>query len=126
MNITKEEVQQVLGALHADPHTADWDDAIALLQSKLAEPAHTDHPMRHHDRTCPACQDAEPVGWFMDVTTDGKSTGDFQLAAKEYWGDRSVCTPLFTHPAKQVPEEITFEQIHERFMEELSKFRIKS
>ena len=60
MNITKEEVQQVLGALHADPHTSDWDDAITLLQSKLVEPAHTDHPMRHHDRTCPACrEDAE-------------------------------------------------------------------
>ena len=57
MNITKEEVQQVLGALHADPHTSDWDDAITLLQSKLA---HTDHPMRNYDRTCPACrEDAE-------------------------------------------------------------------
>lgn len=37
MNITKEEIRQVLGALHADPHTADWDDAITLLQNKLAE-----------------------------------------------------------------------------------------
>jgi hypothetical protein len=62
MNIAKEEIRQVLGALHADPHTADWDAAITLLQSKLAEPAHTDHPMRHHDRTCPAChEDAEPI-----------------------------------------------------------------
>jgi hypothetical protein len=37
MNITKEEIRQVLGALHADPHTSDWDAAIALMQSKLAE-----------------------------------------------------------------------------------------
>ena len=38
MNITKEEVQQVLDAFCADPHTADWDDAITLLQSKLTSP----------------------------------------------------------------------------------------
>jgi len=48
MNITKEEVQQVLEALHADPHTADWDAAITLLQSKLAEPRCKDHPDAPH------------------------------------------------------------------------------
>jgi hypothetical protein len=31
------------------------------------EPTHTDHPMRHWDRTCPACvAEQEPVAWRND------------------------------------------------------------
>ena len=40
----------------------------------------------------------EPVGWFIDVTTGGRSIGDYQVAAREHWGDRSVCVPLYTSP----------------------------
>ncbi len=74
MNITKEEVQQILYALENErvmgaDERGDYTieitpkiitKAITLLQSKLVEPVHTDHPIRHHDRTCPACrEDAE-------------------------------------------------------------------
>lgn len=41
----------------------------------------------------------EPVGWFVDVTVHGKSVGNFQLAAREHWGDYSVCVPLYASPA---------------------------
>ena len=37
MNITKEEVQRLIEAFHADPHTADWDDALSLLRAKRDE-----------------------------------------------------------------------------------------
>ena len=37
MNITKEEVQELLDAFHADPLYADWDGAVSLLREKLAE-----------------------------------------------------------------------------------------
>ena len=83
MNITKEEIRQVLGALHADPNTADWDDAITLLKSKLAE------------------VDAEPVAWttMPDAATwsfvSGANDPNGKLVGKWY--------PLFIHPAKQVP-----------------------
>lgn len=39
-------------------------------QPPQAEPAHSDHPMRHYDRTCPACNfepaQAAPVGEMTD------------------------------------------------------------
>lgn len=44
-------------------------------------------------------EQGEPVAWFIDVTTNGESTGDWQVAAREHWGDLSICKPLFTHPA---------------------------
>jgi hypothetical protein len=37
MNITREEVQRLIEALHADPLYADWDGAVSLLREKLAE-----------------------------------------------------------------------------------------
>ncbi len=86
MNITKEEVQRVLEGLRADPHTADWDDAITLLQSKLAEPTHTDHPMRNYDRTCPACrEDAEPIAKpWVGLTEQDLSTIVENAPSKEW------------------------------------------
>lgn len=84
MNITREEVQDLIDILlsHNAQEFRKGADAIERLQSKLEQPdddlelvanllkeyglqaldvvaafkAHTDHPMRHHDRTCPACQ----------------------------------------------------------------------
>ena len=54
------------------------DQRIAELEAKVA-----------------SLRGQEPVGWFIDVTTNGQSTGDYQLAAKEHWGDRSTCVPLY-------------------------------
>lgn len=45
--------------------------AMDLLQSKLSEAAHTDHLIRHHDRTCPACQKPEPVAWIAKQEDGG-------------------------------------------------------
>jgi hypothetical protein len=77
MTITKEEIRQVLGALHADPPTADWDDAIALLQSKLAE------------------VDAEPVACLVglgDHKVDMRMSNNLEVPL-------GYCIPLFTRPA---------------------------
>ena len=49
MNITKEEVQRLIEAFHADPHTADWDDALSLLRAKRDE------------------KDAEPIGEALEA-----------------------------------------------------------
>lgn len=49
-------------------------------------------------------EQGEPVAWFIDVTTNGESTGDWQVAAREHWGDLSICKPLFTHPAPTVEQ----------------------
>lgn len=69
-----------------------------------AEPAHTDHPMRHHDRTCPACrEDAEPVAYLWQHCETGRTRivmPDDVITADATW---FVVGPLFTHPAKQVP-----------------------
>ena len=50
-------------------------DKEAILQeiSDIGQEAHTDHPMRHWDRTCPACvaeaDKQEPVAWVRDLTS---------------------------------------------------------
>lgn len=79
MNITKEEVQRLIEAFHADPHTADWDDALSLLRAKRDE------------------KDAEPVAWAMH-REDGLV---FDVICPEehqrYEGKYTL--PLFTHPA---------------------------
>lgn len=60
----------------------------------------------------------EPVGWFVDVTVHGKSVGDFQLAAREYWGDYSVCQPLYAAPKALAP--LTDEQMRDAFAHALT------
>lgn len=55
-------------------------------------PAHTDHPMRHHDRTCPAYQ--EPVNEVVGDNEDITMSWLLKLPMP-------VGTKLFTHPAKQ-------------------------
>ena len=44
----------------------------------------------------------EPVGMFIDVTTNGESTGRYELAAREYWGDPDLI-PLYLHPQPATP-----------------------
>ena len=77
MNITKEEVQQVLDAMKFTPLDDEWFLARNMLQSKLAEK-----------------DDGEPVGHLH-------SNGDFCQTA----GIRDAIwpVPLFTHPDKQTP-----------------------
>ena len=79
------------------------------------EPAHADHPMRHYDRTCPACQDAEPVAYLWQHCETGRTRivmPDDVITADATW---FVVGPLYLHPApKQVP--MTGEQIELAWM----------
>lgn len=118
MNITKEEAQQVLDAITGPIYGAPVfgepvKAAIALLQSKLAEPAHTDHPMRNYDRTCPACQEVEPVVWMTKPNTRSFPLFFDSRVNALNWSEKPI--PLFAHPAKQVP--MTNDQIYELYSE---------
>ena len=79
-----------------------------MYGTKPEKPAHTDHPMRHHDRTCPACQkdDVDPVAKVV-------SSGTFNMPILQWLSaDHSFRVPigtmLFTHPA---PKPLTEEEI---------------
>ena len=73
MNITKEQAIELAKEANATPYTnrhfldrpfftfsPEQLEALCNLAvahaAKDVEPVHTDHPMRHYDRTCPACQ----------------------------------------------------------------------
>ena len=77
MNITKEEVQRLIEAFHADPHTADWDDALSLLRAKRDE------------------KDAEPVAWRRPSKYGGWAYED---GITSFEHDPSS-VPLYEHPA---------------------------
>ena len=89
MNITKEEVQRLIDAFHADPHTADWDDALSLLRAKRDE------------------KDAEPVAWIAKQEDGGLLLWDasYKLIQEGYDlgfnknSRRLKYYPLYTHPA---------------------------
>ena len=40
----------------------DEGQILSVIWEAAPEPAHSDHPMRHYDRTCPA---PVPVGWQL-------------------------------------------------------------
>jgi len=78
ITLTKEEAQQVLEWVEAQqvPRMIGAQKIIETLRARLV---HTDHPVRHWDRTCPACtaqpepdivQDAIVYG--TGITKDGK------------------------------------------------------
>ena len=79
MNITKEEVQRLIEAFHADPHTADWDDALSLLRAKRDE------------------RDAEPI-WIQPNHLEKAKMGPY-LCRVEPTQRMADFVPLFTHPA---------------------------
>ena len=89
MNITKEEVQRLIEAFHADPHTADWDDALSLLRAKRDE------------------KDAEPVAWIAKQEDGGLLLWDASYKSIQEGYDlgfnknsrRLKYYPLYTHPA---------------------------
>lgn len=58
-----------------------------------------------------ALEKQEPVGWFIDCTVGGKSVGDYQLAAREHWGDYETCVPLYSAPVAQPAEPLTDAEI---------------
>ena len=77
-----------------------------MYGTKPEKPAHTDHPMRHHDRTCPACQkdDVEPVAYL--AWRDGKPCWDEDCVCQDAVypvdeDDDRTSMPVYTHPVKQ-------------------------
>ena len=67
-----EAMKQALEALEnfceygAIQHPIEKRDALRQAIAEAEKKAHTDHPMRHWDRTCPACvaeTEQEPFGW---------------------------------------------------------------
>jgi hypothetical protein len=75
------------------------------------EPTHTDHPMRHWDRTCPACvaeaEKQEPVAWSVTWNNDSQKhqvTFNTQDEAM-LWSARNlkigVIKPLYTTPPRK-------------------------
>ena len=79
MNITKEEVQRLIEALHADPHTADWDDALSLLRAKRDE------------------KDAEPVA--LDAIYAAWHGAGIDILGGDWTRFVGMLSPLYTHPA---------------------------
>ena len=79
MNITKEEVQRLIEAFHADPHTADWDDALSLLRAKRDE------------------KGAEPIGEVQLIQTGVHD--EAQVRFHMYGSIPELGTKLYTHPA---------------------------
>ena len=120
IQLTKEEVQNLLDILlsHNAQEFRKGADAIARLQSKLEQPdndlelvanllkeyglqaldvvaafkAHTDHPLRHYDRTCPACQKGDVETEFIKAwnadkvfrVSDGKRPSEFEKELVTY------------------------------------------
>ena len=79
MNITKEEVQRLIEAFHADPHTADWDDALSLLRAKRDE------------------KDAEPVA--LDAIYAAWHGAGIDILGGDWTRFVGMLSPLYTHPA---------------------------
>ena len=59
--------QRLVELLDEAEHYVTDMELRSRISTALASPAHTDHPLRHFDRTCPAClaegeQNAAPQG----------------------------------------------------------------
>ena len=80
----------------------DWDSPMALPAIYAIKEALAQDEL---------CSSQEPVAWFIDVTTDGLSTQDYQVAAKEYWGNLSICFPLYNTPPKRPWVGLTDEDV---------------
>ena len=84
-------------------HSKEYQQAVIKSKEALAL---TSTP-------CEVQPEQEPVAWFIDVTTGGLSTQDYQVAARDHWGDLSVCFPLYTTSPKREWVGLTVEQIED-------------
>ena len=80
----------------------------------IGQEAHTDHPMRHWDRTCPACvaeaDKQEPVAWLVRDYVDG-----FRYVSSTENPSGTISgfsEPLYTAPPKREWVGLTDEEIH--------------
>jgi hypothetical protein len=108
-----EAMKMALEAL-TNPSTIAVQHAIALLQKELdkheqaEKQTHTDHPMRHWDRTCPACL-AEAEKQEPDVTLINEGNTEQKLWVQVYSNTHGQ--PLYTAPPKREWVNLTDEQI---------------
>ena len=78
-----------------------------------------------HDPKCEKAEKQEPVkdepiAWFIDVLTNGTSTGRYEVAAREYWGE-DFTIPIYTRPQPDLTAEV--ERIGKAFSKEVSEWR---
>lgn len=131
MNDLRKAAEMALEALeHVDRFDLNrrfcFDEEIDTLRQALAQPeqAHTDHPMRHWDRTCPACV-AEPWDTSdMAYRPNGLSV-EQEPVAWMAWNMEDECyvittdkrrlpagTPLYTAPPSK-PEPVKLKNLRD-------------
>jgi hypothetical protein len=75
----------------------DYDIPLYTESPQAEKQTHTDHPMRHWDRTCPACveqaEKQEPVAWMTNSEQD--VTAEFLFS--------HVQTPMHNIPLYEAP-----------------------
>ena len=114
-----EAMKQALSALEelmpTGPATAELrtNSINALRQAieQAEQQTHTDHPMRHWDRTCPACvaeaEKQEPVAWMTNSEQD--VTAEFLFSHVQTPMHK---IPLYTTPPKREWVGLTAEEIY--------------
>jgi hypothetical protein len=114
-----EAMKQALSALEelmpTGPATAELrtNSINALRQAieQAEQQTHTDHPMRHWDRTCPACvaeaEKQEPVAWMTNSEQD--VTVEFLFSHVQTPMHK---IPLYTTPPKREWVGLTAEEIY--------------
>ena len=123
-----EVMKQALEALELIQTDVDWqlnsptrkfcrkaEKALRQAIEQAENQTHTDHPLRHYDRTCPACLSEEPepvawmcaykydesdteVSWVLDHASDGVEYMMSRLddADNDAWRGKPI--PLYTAP----------------------------
>ena len=73
--------QETITALRQAIEQAEKESTLQEM-SDIGQEAHTDHPMRHWDRTCPACvaeaEKQEPVAWMSQGGDVSRSKKHFE------------------------------------------------
>jgi hypothetical protein len=97
---------------HANKRLAMQELAAALqAKSDIGQEAHTDHPMRHWDRTCPACvaeaDKQKPVAWVY-INEDGECE---QIEYGTDGCDDPDVQPLYTAPPKREWQGLTDQEV---------------
>jgi hypothetical protein len=109
LDISEKRVHETDISLHEPWDTSDMAHRSGGLTVEQAEKqTHTDHPMRHWDRTCPACvaeaEQQEPVGWFAK---------SWQGVYVELMPEAEDAIPFYTAPPKRKWVGLTDEEVHE-------------
>src|SRR3990167_7485237 len=74
--LTREQIARIQLVLDKKLYDPDLKDLVPILKKlcnmalrspAAPQPTHTDHPLRHWDRTCPACiREGEPTAGLLD------------------------------------------------------------